>query len=777
MGIGLDNVAGQWLHGSYIGTHTPRVRKDSLARLRQSPLTAPSRPGNGFVFGALAIALVASTMSLLFSGIPLAAADAGAPVIAERVVATVYGGSITLHGEHLGGSADVRSIRFIYGPRSKAVAPNATNVQLWQNDTIILTVPPEVQSGRLIVTVNGQPSNSVNLVVFQYQTIADPPAPGTNPAPLAVAVGQDHTLWINQEFHTELHALSGGVAPALQARGIPQVSGVGIFATTLFGGQSARFSSAGEDIDIAGDGKVWFTEGGAIIYPPDDVHYNTSRIMSYSPATGQFQCFNAPFDNASVIGLLIDAARGMVWYTESGFEHGAAISGITLNSSLSNCAFDPTANGPRDPICDAAPGPSCHWRFALPDAESFPAHMVLDGLGNIWFTEYLGNKIARFNPDSGQLIELPLPAPISQDADATQYATSGPWQLTFDDHGDLWATEFFDATILRVHPDRLSGSACLQLDSAGRNPCIDEALVASNGSDGKTIHTISAGADGLLWFGLETDHAFPLHDPAIDTSVIGFVSPVDGTIGFLPQIAGLTSTAGIVQDPSTRDIWIAQFWDQAIGRLRQLGPGDADADGVADVIDNCVIVPNADQGDWNHNGLGDACEDPDIDHDGMSNAYELATPGCDPYVYTDDGDGLSTASELASGKTNPCVWDSGAWGCSHAPIHNPQCDVDTDGDGCKDAWELGPDAAYGGQRNPINPWDYFNPTGDRQNRVDDIALVASLYGKAVGMPGYTTRADRGQQIGSHAWELAPPDGRITVSDIIAAAQQFHHDCR
>ncbi|WP_242118363.1 pectinesterase family protein [Aestuariivivens sediminicola] len=40
---------------------------------------------------------------------------------------------------------------------------------------------------------------------------------------------------------------------------------------------------------------------------------------------------------------------------------------------------------------------------------------------------------------------------------------------------------------------------------------------------------------------------------------------------------------------------------------------DSDYDGVLDVNDNCIENPNADQGDFNNNGIGDACEDSDGD--------------------------------------------------------------------------------------------------------------------------------------------------------------------
>ena len=37
---------------------------------------------------------------------------------------------------------------------------------------------------------------------------------------------------------------------------------------------------------------------------------------------------------------------------------------------------------------------------------------------------------------------------------------------------------------------------------------------------------------------------------------------------------------------------------------------DDDGDGVVDSDDNCPLISNADQADWNNNGIGDVCGDP-----------------------------------------------------------------------------------------------------------------------------------------------------------------------
>jgi len=65
---------------------------------------------------------------------------------------------------------------------------------------------------------------------------------------------------------------------------------------------------------------------------------------------------------------------------------------------------------------------------------------------------------------------------------------------------------------------------------------------------------------------------------------------------------------------------------------------DADYDGVIDILDNCPLIGNPSQTDYDEDGIGDGC-DPDIDGDGMTNEND-AFPN-DPSEQSDiDGDGV-----------------------------------------------------------------------------------------------------------------------------------------
>ena len=100
---------------------------------------------------------------------------------------------------------------------------------------------------------------------------------------------------------------------------------------------------------------------------------------------------------------------------------------------------------------------------------------------------------------------------------------------------------------------------------------------------------------------------------------------------------------------------------------------------------------------------------------------------------------------------------------------------DSDGDGCPEADENGPDETLGGQRDPNNVWDYFNPTHDGQNRVDDILAVVNRYFLDEGAAGYSQEYDR-TYVGPNEWNLGPPNGQIRVDDVLHSVKQYFQDC-
>jgi hypothetical protein len=101
--------------------------------------------------------------------------------------------------------------------------------------------------------------------------------------------------------------------------------------------------------------------------------------------------------------------------------------------------------------------------------------------------------------------------------------------------------------------------------------------------------------------------------------------------------------------------------------------------------------------------------------------------------------------------------------------------VDTDGDGCSDGHEVGNNELLGGRRNPTNSYDYFNPSHDGQNRVDDILDVVHQYFIDSGNPNYNPDTDR-TLVGPLAWNLGPPNGQQRVDDILNEVKQYYHDC-
>jgi hypothetical protein len=131
---------------------------------------------------------------------------------------------------------------------------------------------------------------------------------------------------------------------------------------------------------------------------------------------------------------------------------------------------------------------------------------------------------------------------------------------------------------------------------------------------------------------------------------------------------------------------------------------------------------------------------------------------------------------------------------------------DSDGDGCSNSEETGPDPNLGGARDPGSPWDFFdvptpaltmgNPSGMRNKAVSltDVGAVlfyvGTTYGGGTNPNGvdYDTdynanTTDDGREydrtpstVTGEPWHSGPPNGAVSLSDVGVALAQVGDNC-
>ncbi len=152
----------------------------------------------------------------------------------------------------------------------------------------------------------------------------------------------------------------------------------------------------------------------------------------------------------------------------------------------------------------------------------------------------------------------------------------------------------------------------------------------------------------------------------------------------------------------------------------------------------------------------------DTDGDGMPDGYEsarlclnaaVADGALDP-----DVDALTSAFEYLTVGTEPCL-------------------NDTDTDGCADGEEIVATAgshAFGGQRDPLNHWDFYDVNGTRRVDGADIGMVRLNFNGAGPTPPEDMIYDR--SAGAAVWAPGPPDNKINAVDIGLVRSAFNDRC-
>ena len=238
----------------------------------------------------------------------------------------------------------------------------------------------------------------------------------------------------------------------------------------------------------------------------------------------------------------------------------------------------------------------------------------------------------------------------------------------------------------------------------------------------------------------------------------------------MPSSPGLTPSVGMVclfealrdfTDPNVSIDCVAYGGASFTGENPNSDPSEAATTGPGDgtlsltrivPADLSISAPWARSDDANDFAL--RCPSPE------NNAGEIGLLGPD-----DDGDGLTNCREDELGKDSS--------------------DEDTDGDGCRDGAEEGTDEMFGGLRDSLNPWDFYDvlgPDGGPPDQIidlpNDILGVILRFAPLGTEPTYDVTFDRGPQIGANVWNMSAPDGVIDLpNDILGVILQFNHNCQ
>jgi len=521
----------------------------------------------------------------------------------------------------------------------------------WQHDRIVVKLGPQPHALRVRVCTARGASAPTDIAYYTYDHFDLPPTADTNPGPLAVGVDAQHRVWINEEFHLELKYFDPSTRLFTQLP-IPMSPDSRPFALTLFGEQRTQISQSGEALVVDPSGRIWITQGGAEPYPGDLPDH--SRVVCYDPRDSfgdGFRIYNIPGDHNSVFGLAWDARRRRVWFTEAARQSAGVPPVVAQRARLvsfdpERIAFDNHFDFTPSATCNAAaptqPGrcsnatwracftaddcvlaeqvcapnvtddSACYHEYELPETAGVyqPGHVAAAPDGSVWYTAYWGgNHIGRLDPESGDFVIFPLPAPAGADECEYDRCTceaapieascfdccllklfgTGPWDIKVATNGDLVFSEYVNGAIGRFDMTRLADPACRSLDQLGRNPCIDQRRVRERPLVYQ-VHSIAFDRRQNVWF----TEGGPTSDPQAATSV-GVVKADWTDEALLPPLSlypfyNSTGTycpteinsfvsfigTGIAIDPVAGDIWFADYCRKRLGRLRALsGPTSA----------------------------------------------------------------------------------------------------------------------------------------------------------------------------------------------------------
>ncbi|RUO38956.1 lyase [Pseudidiomarina aestuarii] len=191
-------------------------------------------------------------------------------------------------------------------------------------------------------------------------------------------------------------------------------------------------------MEFTSDGDIWFTAQGA------------NQVGHFDAQTETIKLWDVPTNRARPYGLIVH--NDLPWLTLFGTNKLATI----------------TANGELKEI-------------QLPRDNNRPRRIGITSDGNLWYVDYVGGFVGRYNPETEMIDEWRAPAE----------ARSMPYAMAVDDHDYVWFAE------TGVQPNRLVGFNTKTLEFT--QPFEVE-------SGGGTIrHMVFDKASQSLWFGTDAN--------------------------------------------------------------------------------------------------------------------------------------------------------------------------------------------------------------------------------------------------------------------------------
>ncbi len=155
-------------------------------------------------------------------------------------------------------------------------------------------------------------------------------------------------------------------------------------------------------------------------------------------------------------------------------------------------------------------------------------------------------------------------------------------------------------------------------------------------------------------------------------------------------------------------------------------------------------------------------------------ATATPTPSSTPFPDSDI-DGFTDALEIVEG-SDPS-----------SSVSTPDPDMDgllnsiddnDDNDACTDVQELGTDENLGGDRDPLDFWDFYDVTGEGWIDLSDALAILASFGVEPGAEGYDPRLDRYAPNPLKPWRTAAAIDSfgIDLTDALANLDSFGHEC-